>query len=72
MIVDCDSCPVRQTHCADCVVTALMSPSAAELPLDPRERKALSVLVDAGLVSERQAAAVHAQREPWGRYSAVG
>ena len=72
MIVDCDSCPVRQTHCADCVVTALMSPSAAELPLDPRERKALSVLVDAGLVSERQASSVHAQREPWGRYSAVG
>ena len=51
MIVDCMSCPVRGTRCDDCVVSVLLS--SAELPLDPAERQAVSVLVGAGLVRRR-------------------
>ena len=52
MIVDCMSCPVRGTRCDDCVVSVLLS--SAELPLDPAERQAVSVLVGAGLVRAAQ------------------
>ena len=64
MIVDCISCPVRGTRCDDCVVSVLLS--SAELPLDPAERQAVSVLVGAGLVSAEGAVGLSARREPWG------
>jgi hypothetical protein len=70
MIVDCMSCPVRGTRCDDCVVSVLLS--SAELPLDPAERRAVSVLVGAGLVGADAAAGLTARREPWGRVGAVG
>jgi hypothetical protein len=70
MIVDCMSCPVRGTRCDDCVVSVLLS--SAELPLDPAERQAVSVLVGAGLVRADAVAGLTARREPWGRVSAVG
>jgi hypothetical protein len=70
MIVDCMSCPVRGIRCDDCVVSVLLS--SAELPLDPAERQAVSVLVGAGLVSADSVAGMTARREPWGRVRAVG
>jgi hypothetical protein len=70
MIVDCMSCPVRGTRCDDCVVSVLLS--SAELPLDPAERQAVSVLVGAGLVGADAVAGLTARREPWGRVGAVG
>ena len=73
MIIDCQSCPVRDLHCDDCMVTALAAPQGAELPLDVAERAAVSRFVSAGLVSVQTAAELAAHREPWGRHvSAVG
>lgn len=73
MIIDCQSCPVRDVHCADCVVTALLMPQGAELPLDAAERLAVTRFVEAGLVSVADASAVSARREPWSAHvRAVG
>ena len=65
MIIDCQSCPVRDLHCADCMVTALLVPASGELLLDGPERAAVTHLVEAGLVSSHEATAVRARREPW-------
>jgi hypothetical protein len=35
MIIDCQSCPVRDLHCQDCMVTALLGREPGELPLAP-------------------------------------
>ena len=58
MIIDCQSCEVREIHCADCVVTALLGhePVFEDLPsdqidLDAAEQTALEVLAESGLVS---------------------
>ena len=78
MIVDCMTCPVRGQRCDGCVVTVLLSPGSAELPLDAAERRAVSMLVGAGLASAEIAGALFARREPmesverWGTAGAVG
>lgn len=73
MIIDCQTCPVRDLHCDDCMVTALVAPQGAELPLDAAERAAVSRFASAGLVSGQSAAEVTAHREPWARHvRAVG
>jgi hypothetical protein len=77
MLVDCESCPVREHHCADCMVTALTripipglravdDPVAPDdsVPLDPAERRAASVLLAAGLVNRQEADRARAQLEP--------
>ena len=96
MLVDCTTCPVRDVHCADCMVTALGaldaatgvvpqtttrlsltprvvtglesgSPPHAEssvLPLDRAERRAVSMLLGAGLVSVGAANAARAVPTP--------
>lgn len=52
MIIDCDSCSVRDLACADCVVSVLLSITAigdqAEISSDGVG--ALGVLADRGLV----------------------
>lgn len=82
MLVDCQTCPVREVQCADCMVTALTRlprPAAARdpgseaavapgsslsgLPLDPAERRAVSVLVAAGLVGRAGSASLTATME---------
>lgn len=88
MLIECQTCPVREIHCADCMVTALTRlpapglradaagldlahdrsrmPSSADgagdlagdpatVPLDRAERRALSVLIGAGLVTHESA-----------------
>ncbi|GAA1234438.1 MAG: hypothetical protein ACXVYY_03860 [Oryzihumus sp.] len=65
MIVDCDTCPVRGSQCADCVVTALTAPLSADMPLDRQEQRAVSALVAAGLVRADRVAGLRARREPW-------
>ena len=73
MIIDCHSCPVRDLHCDDCMVTALLVPQGSELPLDAAERAAVDRFVGASLVGPQEAASVVARREPWGRHiRAVG
>jgi hypothetical protein len=72
MLVDCQTCPVRDVRCGECMVTALLEPVTAELPLDPAELAAVSTFVDAGLVSTTEASGLSVRREPWGRFQAVG
>ncbi len=66
MLIDCQTCPVRDVHCADCMVAALTAiPVGAPevppgLPLDRLERRAVSILLGAGLVSHETAHAARA------------
>lgn len=70
MHIECRSCPVRDRHCGDCMVTALLQMPVPRAGLDPvdqgtayeksptltdRERAGLDVLVGAGLVSRAEA-----------------
>jgi hypothetical protein len=82
MLVDCQACPVRDVHCADCMVTALTripmptlrpvgAPAqeaeadvVAPVRLDPAERRAVSILLAAGLVDRDQAGRAEAWLEP--------
>jgi hypothetical protein len=57
MLIDCDTCIVRGSACADCVVSALLGtvPGGAPVPphgieLDDAERAAIGVLAEHGLV----------------------
>ena len=72
MLVDCHRCPVRDVHCGDCMVTAMLAPEGAELPLDTTERAAVTTFVQAGLVAPDEVEGLRARREPWGRFEAVG
>ena len=35
MYIECVSCPVRDRHCADCMVTVLLGMPAPQVPLAP-------------------------------------
>ena len=47
MLIDCQSCVMRDIACGDCVVTALLGPMPTSLEQDA---PMLQVLSDAGLV----------------------
>lgn len=75
MLVDCQTCPVRDVHCADCMVTALTAiplrqgdavgaPDVATAPLDRAERRAVSVFLAAGLLTTASANALRAELDP--------
>ncbi|MEO7130267.1 MAG: hypothetical protein ABIZ07_02695 [Dermatophilaceae bacterium] len=80
MLVDCQTCPVREVHCADCMVMALTRlpmPVRApdqdwvpgedlpdDRPLDPAERRAVSMFIAAGLISRAEGASLTATVEP--------
>ncbi len=48
MIIDCDTCEVRNVACGDCVVSALLGGPPGEL--DDSETAALDALAGSGLV----------------------
>jgi hypothetical protein len=48
MLIDCDTCRVRDLACGDCVVTVLLGPRRADL--DGEEQAAIAVLASSGLV----------------------
>ncbi len=50
MLLDCDSCAVRDLQCGDCVVTVLLGAPPGGAEVDDAERQALAVLADSGLV----------------------
>jgi hypothetical protein len=50
VLLDCDSCAVRDLQCGDCVVTVLLGAPPGGAEVDEAERQALSVLADSGLV----------------------
>jgi len=64
MTVECRTCPVRELHCADCMVPVLLDltapPMRFDLALDPEERAAVTRLVEAGLVAPETAARARA------------
>lgn len=50
MLIDCDSCVMRDLACTDCVVTFLLGAPPGGVDMDDEERRALAVLADSGLV----------------------
>jgi hypothetical protein len=56
MLIDCETCVVRDLACADCVVTVLLGapPASADggpgVELDGAEQAAIAVLAGSGLV----------------------
>jgi hypothetical protein len=50
MLIDCDGCVVRGAACGDCVVSVLLGAPPGGVDLDESERRALTVLADAGMV----------------------
>ena len=51
MIIDCETCVMRDLACGDCVVSVLLGPPGAMTPgFDSEELVALEVLADSGLV----------------------
>jgi hypothetical protein len=58
MEINCETCPVRETHCADCVVNLFLEQPRVRTNLLPAEKAALEVLVDSGLVARNSVAQV--------------
>ena len=48
MLIDCQSCVMRDIACGDCVVTALLGPMPTDLE---QEAPILNVLAGAGLIA---------------------
>jgi hypothetical protein len=75
MTVECRTCPVRELHCGDCMVPVLLELTAPsvrlEHALDPEERAAVTLLVEAGLVTPETAARARAVRASGGRDGTV-
>ena len=59
LVIDCDSCAMRDIACADCVVTMLLGPDdgprsqdgPSAPDLDDDEWRAVDVLAEAGLIA---------------------
>jgi hypothetical protein len=49
MLIDCDTCAVRDLQCGDCVMTVLLGHPGV-YDVSPGERAALDALADGGLV----------------------
>lgn len=65
MLVDCQTCPVRDVHCADCMVTALTS--ATTIPL-----RSVAHRPDAGAGEPATAALDRAERRAVSAFLAAG
>ena len=52
MLIDCDTCAVRDLHCGECVMTVLLQAGEdpGVLEVDEDEERALAVLAEGGLV----------------------
>jgi hypothetical protein len=50
VIIDCDSCEMRDLACGDCVVTALLGSPPGGVEIDDGEQPALDALAGSGLV----------------------
>ena len=65
MRIDCEACPVRDRHCAECMVTALLQLAPLEQRLDDDERRAVDGLASVGLITAEEATSATARIEPW-------
>lgn len=50
MLIDCDTCAVRDLQCGDCVVPVLLGAAPGGREVDDGEQQALAVLAESGLV----------------------
>lgn len=50
MLIDCDSCAVRDLACGDCVVSAILGREPGSVELDSAEQQALGALAGGGLL----------------------
>jgi hypothetical protein len=50
VLIDCDTCAVRDLQCGDCVVPVLLGAAPGALEVDDGEQQALAVLAESGLV----------------------
>ena len=50
MLIDCDSCQMREVACGDCVVTVLLGAPPSGVELGVEECQAINVLALSGLV----------------------
>jgi hypothetical protein len=50
VLIDCDTCHVREVACGDCVVTTLLGNPGGSVDLDEAEHVAVGVLAQHGLV----------------------
>jgi hypothetical protein len=50
MLIDCDTCAVRDIHCGDCVMTVLLGSQGGSVELDSAEQEALGALASGGLL----------------------
>lgn len=63
--IDCNSCPVRDRRCAECMVTALLQLAPLEQRLDEDERQVVDTFATLGLITAQEAAGAIARIEPW-------
>ncbi|MFP5335625.1 MAG: hypothetical protein ACLGIV_09950 [Actinomycetes bacterium] len=70
MLIDCDTCEVRNVACSDCVVSVLLGQPAPDVPveLDDTERTAIGVLARSGLVPPLRLVPRDGPTEPGGTY----
>jgi hypothetical protein len=50
VLIDCDTCAVRDVACGDCVMTVLLRPDRNAVELDGAEQTALDALAGGGLL----------------------
>jgi len=50
MLIDCDSCAVRDLQCGDCVMSVLLAPAGDPVELDVAEAAAIGALANGGLL----------------------
>ena len=54
MLIDCDSCAVKDLQCGDCVMSVLLGHEPGAYEADDREVQALAALAAGGLVPHLQ------------------
>ncbi len=62
VLIDCDTCVMRDLACHDCVVTALLGGPPGAVDVDEGEVAALGVLADSGLVPRLRLVPLHQGR----------
>ena len=50
MLIDCDTCAVRDLHCGECVMSVLLQLESGVYEVDEAEGRALEALAEGGLV----------------------
>lgn len=70
MLIDCDTCAMRDIACSDCVVSVLLGSPAPDVPvhLDETEQAAIGVLADSGLVPPLRLVRPNSPPESGGTY----